>query len=120
VTPAAILLYDGRCSLCAGWAARAAAWSGGRVEPRDLRQTDVRALDPRLSPQACEAELHLWEPGGRISAGFAAIRRLAWLSPRLRPALPLLWLPGMGRLGPFLYARLARARFAWSERLRGR
>ncbi len=113
---AALLLYDGDCSLCAKAAARLASWDRiGRVELRDLRRCDLAALDGRLTPSGCAASLHLLEDGGRLSVGFAAVRRLSALLPALWWAAPLLHFPGARLVLEPAYELLQRLRFALSR-----
>lgn len=105
------LLYDGACGLCR----RAAGWLraldvSGKLEVVDLRSAAERGL-------ACEGSLRLIEAGGRLSEGFDALRRLSLRLPLLWPAVPLLWLPGLRRLGAPAYEALSRARFRLSVRL---
>ena len=111
----AVLLYDGDCSLCAKAARRLAAWDlSGRLELKDLRRADLPALDPRLSLDACGARLHLLEPGGRLSVGFDALRRLSALLPALWWAAPALRFPGARLLLEPAYEALQRLRFRLS------
>ncbi len=110
--PRAKLLYDGDCCFCARAARRLARLDvSGRLELVDLRRTDTRALDPRLTPELCEGAVQLLESDGRLCGGFLAVRRLSVLLPVLWPLAPLLRLPGASRLGPRLYEAVQKARF---------
>ena len=66
------------------------------------------------------SQLHLLDEDGRLWGGFAALRRLAWLMPMLYPALPILYFPGMGLIGPIVYRFVAANRylFHWHARCR--
>ena len=106
-----VLLYDGWCCFCENWARRARRLDfKGRIEVVDLRTADLAAIDPRLTKEACESKVHLVERGGRISAGFGALKRLSLLLPALWPAAPLLHVPGIDRIGEPAYEALARLR----------
>ena len=101
--------YDDACGLCA-------------VLVRALRPVDLfgrvswtpySAL--KRPPQSrtwedLDREACLENTDGRVHSGFDGIRRLALRLPPLLPLAPLLWLPGMGRLGPVLYRWVAKNR----------
>ncbi len=111
------LLFDGDCCFCVRAARRLALVDFlGQVELVDFRRRDPALLDPRLTLAACETKIHLLEDGGRLTAGFAALRRLSLLLPSLWLAAPLLRLPGARLVGGALYERLARLRFAFDQR----
>lgn len=118
--PKAVLLYDGACSLCERAARALSRWDlTRRLDLQDLRTADLARLNPSLRREACEARLHLLESGGRVHAGFGALRRLTSLLPALWWAAPIAYFPGAALLLEPAYDALARARFALSERLRG-
>jgi predicted DCC family thiol-disulfide oxidoreductase YuxK len=72
----------------------------------------VPACNPPLEPGRLLEEMHLLTPeGGRVYHGFAAFRWMAWRLPALWPLLPLLYIPGIGRLGQRVYLWVARNRF---------
>ena len=55
--------------------------------------------------------------GERAHGGFAAFRRLSLVLPVLWLLAPLLWVPGMGLVGGFIYRGIATRRRAISLRL---
>ena len=102
--------YDDGCGLCA-------ALVRG-LRPMDflgrVRWTPYSSLESppqgrswvELDREACLETID-----GRIYAGFEGVRRLVLRLPPLLPLAPLLWLPGMGQLGPMLYRWVARNRY---------
>jgi predicted DCC family thiol-disulfide oxidoreductase YuxK len=52
-------------------------------------------------------EMHVQTHDGKILIGFPAFRRMSRELPLLMPLYPLLWLPGMNRLGGSVYAWIA-------------
>lgn len=110
------LLYDGDCCFCVKAVARVQALDPtGRLEPVNFRAADLKALDPRLSSEVCEARIQLLERGGRLSEGFDAFRRLTLRLPLMWPAAPVMNLPGMRYVGIPLYDWIARIRFELSS-----
>jgi hypothetical protein len=79
----------------------------------DARQPEnVPALDPPLEPRRLLEEMHLVTPDGqRVYHGFAAFRWMAWRLPFLWALAPLLYLPGVPKLGQWAYLWVARNRF---------
>jgi hypothetical protein len=74
---------------------------------------DLAALHPGLTPERCRGRMQLIEPGGRLTEGFASIRRLSLCVPWLWPVAPLCWLPGMARIGGPAYDWIAARRLLW-------
>lgn len=109
------LIMDGGCGFCRASLARLQALDyEGRLEAIDFRAVDASRLHPDLTPEACEREVHLLEPGGALSRGFYAYRRLALRLPALWPVAPLLHLPGVAWVGERVYAWVAVHRFRLS------
>ncbi len=110
-TSKALVLYDGACPLCR----RSVAWLMrldwlGRLEYADARHPEKRSVP--VPPGRLLEEMHLVTPGGeRVYHGFAAFRWIAWRLPPLWPLLPWLYLPGVPRVGQWLYLWIARHRF---------
>lgn len=108
------LVYDGQCAFCRRSLRllKAMDWLG-RIRPLDLHrdEAEVSRRAPGLSHEDMMEAMRLITPGGRVYAGFFAFRQAAWLLPPLWPTVPLWYLPGMSRLGPAMYARIARRRY---------
>jgi predicted DCC family thiol-disulfide oxidoreductase YuxK len=105
------LIFDGACGFCRASLARILALDPfGRIEPVDFRSQDVSGLHPLLTPKACHARIHLLENSGRLSGGFAAMRRLSSRLPLAWPLAPLLNLPGLRIIGDPVYDWVARNR----------
>jgi predicted DCC family thiol-disulfide oxidoreductase YuxK len=111
----ATLLYDGQCRLCRrGMRLLGAMDVLGYVRPVDCHGVaDPSALHPALTPARCRGRMQLIEPGGRLTEGFASIRRLSLRVPWLWLVAPLCWLPGIGWLGGAAYDWVAARRMLW-------
>ncbi|MEM9372986.1 MAG: DUF393 domain-containing protein [Planctomycetota bacterium] len=113
----AVLLYDGRCSVCDG-TARA-------IERMDPDRRRVHAVDFRASTresdaagipaESLEAGIHLIHPDGAVSAGPDAVRD-ALRALRLGGVAWTLALPVAGTLFERFYDWFARNRLRWFER----
>ena len=101
--------YDDGCSLCRGLvrALRPIDFLG-RVGWTPYSSLKSPPQGRTWDDLAREASLET--PTGRIHSGFEGVRRLVLRLPPLMPLAPLLWLPGMGCLGPMLYRWVARNR----------
>jgi predicted DCC family thiol-disulfide oxidoreductase YuxK len=108
-----VVLYDGMCGLCGRTVAVLkrldllhkldfidAAGNWGRVTERY----------PDLDQAACLDDMHVIDQRGRATAGFDAYRSMAWILPLGWLALPVLYLPGVPRLGRRVYAFIAARR----------
>lgn len=108
-----ILLYDGRCGFCLESIKRLQVldlfwW----VELRDFHaERDVAALHRDVTPERLKSEMVLIEPGGRLTGGFHAFRRLCVRLPLLWPLGPLVYLPGAAFIGTRAYRWVAEHRY---------
>lgn len=106
-----LVLYDGLCPLCRKTTAllKRLDWL------RHLRFHDCRdpaGLPPHLDRARLVAEMHVLTPDRKTAlSGFRAVRWIAARVPVLWPLLPLLFVPGMARLGQRVYLWVARNRF---------
>ncbi len=108
------LIYDGQCAFCrASVALLKILDSRDALEPVDLhaREPEIRSRVPGLTRESMLAAMQLVTPGGGVHAGYFAFRRAAWAMPALWTALPFLYLPGMGSIGPAVYGWVARHRY---------
>ena len=108
-----VLIYDGRCGFCLASLRRILVPDlFGYLLPVNYHTADdVRRLHPTLTPALCHSRMHVVEPGGRLSGGFAVFQRLALRLPLLWPLAPLVHLPGMGGIGGTVYRWVARNRY---------
>jgi predicted DCC family thiol-disulfide oxidoreductase YuxK len=110
----AIVLYDGDCPLCRKTTAvlRRFDWLH-RLLFHNCR--DAAGIPPNtadLNPDRMIAEMHVLTPDRKTAlSGFRAARWIAGRVPVLWPLYPLLFLPGMARLGQRAYLWVARNRF---------
>jgi predicted DCC family thiol-disulfide oxidoreductase YuxK len=104
------IYLDGSCAFC--------QWSRARIEPWDTRGR-LRFLDyndPKLAGQApytleeLASEMHVREPDGTWTAGFAAWLRILRVLPRLAWLGWMLGLPPLRWIGPSAYGWVARHR----------
>ena len=57
------------------------------------------------------SEMRLETPDGKIYGGFFAFRKLVWLVPMLYVMIPLVYFPGSGLVGPWVYRWVASHRY---------
>lgn len=110
----AAVLYDGHCAFCRKSVEllKRLDWFGNLryQDARDLEHLPTSATP--LEPDRLLEEMHVLTPDGRgLYHGFTALRWLAWRLPLLWPFAPLLYLPGVPKLGQRLYLWIARNRF---------
>lgn len=111
------VLYDGRCSLCAG-SARALERidrGRGRVRLVDFRVDMAKADRAGITPDALEGAMHAIHPDGRVVRGPDAVRD-ALRAVGWKPASWVLALPVVGPLFARCYDTLARNRLRWFAR----
>ncbi len=111
--PHGLLVYDGACGFCLASLQRLRVLDlFGWLDLRDFRPVpDLTSLHPGLTVERCRSEMVLIEPGGRITGGFEAFRRLCLRLPLLWPLAPLVYLPGAGRVGGWVYRWVAAHRY---------
>lgn len=119
-SPRWVVYYDGECALCETarrWLSRLDLL--GRVE-----WTPYQSLTrPPLGLSWTDLESAVWLDTGNVRPvrGFYAFRMLALRLPPLTAIAPVLWLPGIARLGERVYGWVARNRcrlsscFAWKR-----
>ncbi|HJZ58779.1 MAG TPA: DUF393 domain-containing protein [Gemmataceae bacterium] len=110
----AVVLYDGMCPLCQRSVRllKRLDWLG-MLHFQDARDTaHLPPCEQPLEPARLLEQMHLVTPDRKHAhAGYAAVRWMSWRLPLLWPVAPLLYLPGMPRLGDRLYRWVARNRF---------
>src|SRR5262245_3527234 len=106
------VVYDGQCRFCAS-----SLRLVGRLAPRDafrLHDANDRAAIAARFPMLADADtdeaMFVVTDRGEVFRGFFAFRRMMWESRRLQLLLPLFYFPGAARLGPTVYAWVARNR----------
>ena len=75
------------------------------------RMEDLKTLHPQLTKELALSQLHLIEPSGKLYGGFYVFRRICFSMPMLYPLIPLVYFPGMGGLGSFVYRWIAKNRY---------
>ncbi len=107
------IVYDGNCRFCIHSLAQLKIMDLFDVlKPVDFQKLeDPRILHPLLAKDAALSQLHLIEPDGTLYGGFVAFRRLCFSLPMLYPLIPIVYLPGMSVVGPFIYRWIAKNRY---------
>lgn len=106
------VVYDGQCGFCArslALCARLARRPVFRLHDAGDREA-VLARFPMLAGADLDAAMVVVTPRGEVFRGFFACRRMMWPSPWLYPLLPAFYAPGAARIGPRVYAWVARHR----------
>jgi len=113
------ILYDGSCKYCRGTVRVLTAMDlFSRLTVTDFRRFDLkefnRANGCALDAEALEREMALvWR--GRVYSGFRAYRVLSTAVPALWIVAPFMYMPGIARLGTWMYTYVALRRHghAW-------
>jgi predicted DCC family thiol-disulfide oxidoreductase YuxK len=112
--PKAVVLYDGQCPLCQRSVKilKRLDWFK-RLDCRDAR--DAGNWPETAVPfdmQRLMEEMHVVTPDRkRVYHGFGAFRYMARSLPLVWPVLPLLYVPGVPRVGQWVYLKVAKNRF---------
>jgi predicted DCC family thiol-disulfide oxidoreductase YuxK len=110
----AVILYDGDCPLCRKTSAvlKRFDWLR-RLRFHNCRDTaGIPANTAHLNADRMIQEMHVLTPDRKHAlSGFRAVRWIAGRVPVMWPFYPLLFVPGMARLGQRLYLWVARNRF---------
>lgn len=94
------LFHDCQCPMRRRLAAAIQRWDRGRVvEVVDLAADDTPARFPHLELDAARQMLTIMDPGGRVSRGVEALRRLGQLFPALQRQDWTHRLPGVAAAG---------------------
>ena len=122
-----VLYYDGECGFCTLSVRMLALADFFRVVAWTAYQ-ELQEPPPGLAWQDLDEAAYLevrrggagddFAEGRRLHRGFYAFRMLTLRLPPLLPLAPLLWLPGVNRLGERAYAWIAANRYRISRRCR--
>ena len=108
------VLFDGLCAFCMSSVAILTRldWLH-RFKYHDCRDTTtLQFKNSELDAARMLEQMHIVAPDGeRVLSGYAAVRWIACRIPLLWPIVPILFLPGMTRLGQRIYLEIARRRF---------
>lgn len=107
-TPGWTFYYDGDCGFCTR-VVRLMATLDRRHLVRWVAFQSLEALPGSLTRADLQREAYI-QRGEVLEGGFYSFRRLSQLLPPLWPLAPLLWFPGVNRLGEAAYAWVARNR----------
>lgn len=108
-----MILYDGSCGFC--------KWSVEKLMKMDLFCTleyknfydyldSDKTLPAGLTSDQVMKRLYLVEGGSDTYGGYVAFRRICWFMPMMFPLIPIIFFPGMGIIGPWLYDLVAKNR----------
>jgi len=110
---AAIVLYDGECPLCLKTTGILKRFDWLHLlHFHNCRDTaGIPANNAHLDPARMIAEMHVLSPDRtQALSGFRAVRWIAGRIPLMWPLFPLLFIPGIPRLGQKAYLWVARNR----------
>ena len=117
-----VFYYDGQCGFCTATVRFLASVDFfRRLTWQPFQQLDAPPAGLSWDDLNRAAYLQTGDkdggPGtaGRLHAGFYAFRLLSLRLPPLMPLIPLLWLPGVPRLGQVAYRWVARNRYRISR-----
>lgn len=115
-----VVLFDGRCSVCAGSARGLVRLDRGRgrVELMDFRRDMAAADRAGISAAALEGSMHAIDAGGAVFAGPEAVR-VALRAVGLGGVSWALGLPVIGPVFGRFYDWFARNRLRWFARADG-
>jgi len=110
----AVVLYDGLCPLCTRTVSilKRFDWLR-RLQFHDCRDTrGIPANSAHLEPARMIQEMHVLTPDRtKALSGYRAVRWVAGRVPLLWAVYPLLFIPGIPRIGQRLYRWIAKNRF---------
>ena len=106
------IVFDGQCGFCARSLALCKRLARRPVfRFHDANDPEAMAARfPMLAGADIEDAMFAVTAQAEVFRGFFAFRRMMWASPWLYVLLPLFYAPGASRLGPRLYAWVARHR----------
>jgi predicted DCC family thiol-disulfide oxidoreductase YuxK len=110
----AVVLYDGECPLCRKTTGVLERFDWfGRLRFHNCRDAaGIPTHSAHLDPARTIQEMHVLTPDRTAAySGFRAVRWIAGRVPVLWPLYPLLFIPGMAKVGQRLYLWVARNRF---------
>ncbi|HJZ94621.1 MAG TPA: DUF393 domain-containing protein [Gemmataceae bacterium] len=110
----AIVLYDGECPLCCKTVSilKTLDWLNALWFHNCRDAAGIPAHTAHLEPARMLEQMHLLTPDRTgVYPGFRGARWIAGRVPVFWPIYPLLFLPGMARLGQRVYLWIARNRF---------
>jgi predicted DCC family thiol-disulfide oxidoreductase YuxK len=102
------LFYDGDCGFCTRVVRVMAALDRGH-RVRWVAFQSLETLPGSLTRADLQREAYI-QRGEVLEGGFYSFRRLSQLLPPLWPLAPLLWFPGVNKVGEAIYAWVARNR----------
>ena len=92
------IIYDGECGFCSSCI-------------KVLQMMDWWGKLDYVSGPKGMSEMRLEFPDGKVYGGFFAFRKLVWMLPVLYPMILVVYFPGSGLLGPFVYRWIAQNRY---------
>ena len=106
------VIYDGQCGFCIRSLKLCRVLDvRGALRFHDATAgQQVLAAFPELMHADFENAMFAVASDRRVTRGFFAFRRILRESPLMWPLLPLFYFPGTGRIGPKVYAWVARNR----------
>ncbi len=97
-SPQPKIIYDAQCGFC-------------RSSVRVLQLMDLWGKLAYVPGPKGMSEMRLEFFDGNAYGGFFAFRQLTWMLPMLYGMIPIVYFPGSGMAGPFIYRWIARNRY---------
>ena len=107
-----VVLYDGLCQFCIAGANKLVGLARpGTIVLINFQDPEVLKQFPGISLEACQRQMHLITPKGRVYRGFEAVVQVLATRPILKYLVYAYYLPGIRQLGDGLYRILAANRY---------
>jgi predicted DCC family thiol-disulfide oxidoreductase YuxK len=105
------IIYDGECGFCVRSLRVVRALDvRGALRLYDSHSPETFERFPVLRGADVQDAMYAFAEGETPQRGYFAFRRLLWTSPLMWPLIPLFYFPGVGLVGPRVYAWVARHR----------
>ncbi len=107
-----VVLYDGLCRFCQAGAKQLAALARpGALDLVNYQEPGVLDRFPGVPLEACQRQMHLITPDGRVFGGFEAAVQAVATRRGLGRLAYVYYLPGLRHLLDFFYAQVAAHRY---------
>jgi predicted DCC family thiol-disulfide oxidoreductase YuxK len=107
------LLYDGNCGFCQRCIRilkKMDLFDTLHYENFHESITANTTIPAGLTKEQVLKRIYLVENGKNTWGGYSVFRRICWQMPMMMPLIPVIFFPGMGLLGPLMYAFVAKNR----------
>ena len=114
--PRPVVVFDGACGFCTGWAQRLARMdTERRLEIVAFQTPGLVQRLPQLAEVRLGAGVRLIRPDGWVFVGADAVHEIARYLPGWRRLAWLYHIPGLHQAARYAYARFAAQRYTWGD-----